>query len=125
MLGVMILNKIKKANDNKDGVNRFMALGMTKKAATIFANRLTNACKKSGCTVQEHQTVNVVAGHIIAQGHATDIEIRQIIENCPYLAHQIMTHYGYAHRALVRHAANGRFTADKFINAVMHRIEKD
>ena len=124
MLGAMMLNKIKKANDNRDGVNRLMALGLTKKAARIFAKRLTNACKKSGCTAQQKETVNTVAAQIIALGRATDDDIRTLVENCPYLAHQIMAFHGYAHRALVRHAAAGRYTSDKFINAVMHRIKE-
>lgn len=125
MLGAMMLNRIKKGADAQDGVTRLMALGLSRDSAKLLAARLATACRLSGCTAQEKETVNILAAQIIAKGFADEAEIKTLAEVCPYLVHQLMKHYGFHHRSLFRYAADGKFTAEKFINAVMHRIEKD
>lgn len=114
----ILKNKI----ENTDAVNKMMNLGMPKKTAQIFAQRLTAACKAGGLAADQRKTLNALACQIIIKGHADELDIKAMTGLCPPIARAMMDHFGYSHRALIRHAAAGKLTAVRFIEVIMKRF---
>lgn len=122
MIFTAALNRVKEFKERADGVNAFMALGMDKDAAKILSNQIVKACKQSGATKDDHKTVLIIVQQALGRGHVDEMGIRQMSERCPAIVQAMMTHFGYTHRNLIRHAGKQKISSMRMVQAIMRRI---